>query len=429
MNTEEFIASLSWDDLPATTRGMARLCVLDALGCSIAGSRHQGLSNIIDKIAARGVSGRSPVWGTAYETDLAWAIFFNAHNAAYYDLDDGHRRAQGHPGAAVIPAALAISQQLGRSCREFLEAVVAGYEIAIRSALVMRALGGPRKGSGGWVVTGVAAAAAKLMKLDEQQIRHAIGLAEYYAPQATQDRSASSPSEMKEGIPWAAYTGYSTAILAASGLGAMSPHLSVSSFVDDLGERYEIDNSYFKTYASCRWAHPAIDGLKDMLLEGSGRVADIEEIRIHTFEKAALMNRLDPVNTMEAVYSIPYAVASFLYHGKLGPNQVSSDMLANPEVSKLSRRVKLIVDDELSAQFPEKCLQRLEVTFSCGGEYRSGLLSAKGDPATPYSYEELLEKFQSLTENIFGRQWLKIAEHINTMDEHPAGSLVKMLTV
>jgi 2-methylcitrate dehydratase PrpD len=278
-------------------------------------------------------------------------------------------------------------------------------------------------------VTGVAAAAAKLMKLDEQQVRHAIGLAEYYAPQATQDRSASSPSEMKEGIPWAAYTGYSAAILAASGLDAMTPHLSASSFVADLGERYEIDRSYFKTYASCRWAHPAIDGLKDMLLKGSGRVTDIEEIRIHTFEKAALMNRLDPVNTMEAVYSIPYAVASFLYHGKLGPNQVSAEMLANPEVSELSRRVKLIVDEELSAQFPEKCLQRLEVTFKGGGEYRSRLLSAKGDPATPYSYEELLEKFQSLTENIFGRQWLKIAEHINTMNEQPAGSLVKMLTV
>ena len=83
---------------------------------------------MIDKIATLGVSGRSPVWGTAYETDLVWSIFFNAHNAAYYDLDDGHRRAQGHPGAAVIPAALALSQHLGRSCREFLEAVVAGYE-------------------------------------------------------------------------------------------------------------------------------------------------------------------------------------------------------------------------------------------------------------------------------------------------------------
>ena len=141
------------------------------------------------------------------------------------------------------------------------------------------------------------------------------------------------------------------------------------------------------------------------------------------------MNRWDPLNTMEAIYSIPYAVASFLYHGKLGPNQVSAETLANPDVSKLSKRVKLIVDEALSAQFPERCLQNLEVTFRDGGEYRSGLLSAKGDPSAPYSYEELLEKFQFLTENVFGQKWLKIAEHINTMNEHPAGSLVKMLTV
>ena len=96
--------------------------------------------------------------------------------------------------------------------------------------------------------------------------------AEYYAPQATQDRSASSPSEMKEGIPWAAYTGYSAAILAANGLGAMSPHLSDSSFIEDLGEYYEIERSHFKTYASCRWAHPAIHGLKEMLLKGNDRI-------------------------------------------------------------------------------------------------------------------------------------------------------------
>ncbi|MDT8420313.1 MAG: MmgE/PrpD family protein [Desulfuromonadales bacterium] len=428
MVIENFIVELTWDSLPERTQQAARLCVLDAIGCAIAGSRSAGLPKLIEKICRHDISGRSPVWGTVYKTELSWSIFFNSHSAAYFDLDDGHRRAQGHPGAAVVPACLAVAQQRNCTAKEFLASVVVGYEVAIRSALVMRALGGPRKGSGGWTTTGVAAAVARLMKLEKQQVKAALGLAEYYAPQATQDRSASYPSDMKEGIPWGAYTGYTAAILAGGGLGAMRPHLSDSPEAEDLGKNYEIENSYFKTYASCRWAHPALDGLKQMLSERGACHTEIEEIRIRTFEKAALMDRHDPEGCMAAVYSIPYAVACFLRNGVLGPAQLSGDMFVNQEISALSKRVRLVVDDDLTYRFPEQCLQKLEVDFKDGTRYVSGLLSAKGDPSDPYSYHELLEKFQSLTENVIGEQWLNVAEFIAEMDGQSVEELVKMLT-
>ena len=96
-----------------------------------------------------------------------------------------------------------LAAENGCSGRELLAAIVAGYETAVRSALILRQAGGPRKSSGAWSITGGTAAAGKLCNLSKPQLQNALGLAEYYAPQAPQDRSLAGPSSMKEGMAWA----------------------------------------------------------------------------------------------------------------------------------------------------------------------------------------------------------------------------------
>ena len=427
MKLEDFILNLSWEDLPEKTRQVTRLCVLDAIGCAIAGSRCDSLSAHVETIRNQGQEGTSPIWGTNFSLTPGWSIFFNAHTTAYYDMDDGHRQAQGHPGAAIVPAALTTAHQLKLSGKDFLEAVVVGYEVAIRSALVIRNLGGPRKGSGGWTAVGAAAAAARLMGCSRTQVLHAIGLAEYYAPQAPQDRSVAFPSDMKEGLPWGAYSGFTSAQLASSGFRGMQPHLTDASFSEDLGDIYEIENTYFKTYACCRWAHPALDGLKRMLTEQPVAVDEIREIRVHSFEKSILMNRSNPGTVMEAIYSIPYALGCFLIHGKLGPQQLSVENLQNQKISALARRVKMIADPALTARFPEQCLQRIEVDFKNGGSYHGPLLSAKGDPDNPFLEEELIGKFNGLIEGILDPRAQRIPALIKELERHPVADLVTLL--
>ena len=424
---EDFILNLTWDSLPEKTRQVVRLCVLDAIGCAVAGSCCEQLPAQVETSINQGHGGESPVWGTDFSLNPGWSIFFNAHTAAYYDLDDGHRRAQGHPGAAIIPVALTMAHQLKLSGKDFLEALVVGYEVAIRSALVIRSLGGPRKGSGGWVAVGAAAAAARLMGCSPAQVLNAIGLAEYYAPQAPQDRSVAFPSEMKEGIPWGAYSGFTSAQLAAGGFSGMRPHLADDSSLDTLGEVYEIENTYFKIYASCRWAHPALDGLKLMLAERSVDAEEISEIRVHSFEKAVLMGRSTPATAMEAVYSIPYALGCFLVRGKLGHQQLNIETLRDKNILALARRVKMIADPELTACFPEQCLQRIEVDFKNGETYRSPLLSAKGDPDNPYLEDELVDKFKSLTEERLGHQVEQISALVKELERHAVADLVTLL--
>ncbi len=428
MTLEKFIRDLVWEDIPEQARNIARQCVLDAIGCAVAGSRCGDLAVHVGTILSQGQAGKSPVWGTRLNVNPGWSIFFNAHTAAYFDLDDGHRRAQGHPGATIVPVALTTACERELSGKAFLEAVVVGYEVAIRSALNIRSLGGPRKGSGGWAAVGAAAAAARLMGGSHEHVLHSIGLAEYYAPQAPQDRSAAFPSAMKEGIPWGAYAGYTAALLASGGFSGMRPYLADAAIIGDLGHNFEIEKTYFKNYASCRWAHPALDGLAAIVETNRLHLESIKEIRVFSFEKALLMRRSSPSTVMEAVYSIPFAIACFLLHGKLGPEQLCEANFQDRKICDLARRVKLIADEALTACFPESCLQRIEVDMKNGATYRSPRLSAKGDPDQPYQAEELIGKFQWLTEEILGGQAEQIPLLIQELERHPAGDLVKLLT-
>jgi 2-methylcitrate dehydratase PrpD len=301
MEIDLFIRNLTWDKLDSKTREITKRCILDTLGCALAGVQSENFLSLVNMVRSLDEKSESPIWGTEISVGLSWSIFLNTYSASYFDIDDGHRKAAGHPGAAIVPAALSTSNSLGLSGKAFLEAVVAGYEIAIRSALVMRGLGGPRKGSGAWVGPGVAAAIAKLIDLDSERIKNAIGLAEYYAPQITADRAISSPSQAKEGMSWGAYSGYISAFLASNGFTGMRPHLADSSFIEDLSVKYEIENVYVKRYACGRWAHPAMDGLEEMLRETGRNGSEINQIRIKTFDKAALLDRKEPSGTIEAI--------------------------------------------------------------------------------------------------------------------------------
>ena len=427
MDLPQFLQTLSWESLDEPTRNSAKRCILDAIGCALAGSCAPGFADLAAGFEST-ASTALPVWGTALKAERTWAAFLNGHAAAYYDLDDGHRGAQGHPGAAIIPAALTAAAAEKRSGRALLHAIVVGYEIAIRSALVMRAMGGPRKGSGGWAVTGVAAAVGYLMRFTEKQLLNSIGLAEYYAPQAPQDRSVAYPSMMKEGIAWSASTGYACARLASTGFAAMRPFLADDAAMADLGQNFEINKIYFKTYAACRWAHPALDGLGKMLSETGRRPDEIKDITVRTFEKGTLMARRRPKNILEALYSIPFSIGCFLVHGRVSTELLTAAGLADRRVLAFADRVELVADDMFTKEFPEKCRQQIHVRFTDNQQYTSNALSARGDPDNPYTDEELREKFSALAEPVVGKRYLKIIDVVETSENCRAAELVKLIT-
>ena len=422
----DFISNLKIETIPKPALRTARLCLLDAVGCMVCGMNYPPLLAMAGTIAEAN-PGSSAIVATPFSSTRAWAAFINTHAGAYFDLDDGHRKAQGHPGGVIVPLSLMLAAENGCNGGELLAAIVAGYETAVRSALILRRQGGPRKGSGAWSITGGAAAAGKLCNLSKPQLRNALGLAEYYAPQAPQDRSLAGPSSMKEGMAWASYTALTAVELAAAGFDAMEPFLLDASQCHDLGRNWEICSVYFKMYACCRFAHPVLDGLSELIKENEITPDSIESITVQSFAKALLLGRTAPENPVAAMYSIPYAIGCKLIKGKVGPEEMRAESLSNRQILDIAEKVTIEEDPELTAVFPEKCLARVVLCLKDGTLIKSETLSAKGDPDNPYSRQELRLKFLRLTQSLPDRRNEEMFDLIMNIEHENPRHLWQML--
>ena len=211
------------------------------------------------------------------------------------DIDDGYRRVKGHPGAAFLPALLAAVELRG-GCTgfEFLTAAVVGYEIGIRAGLIRHAVYPTYHSSGSWGAVGVAACAGRLLGLDRTRLREALGTAEYHAPIAPMMKGIDVPCMGKDSLGWGNMTGLASVFMAQRGFTGVEPLFSETpekEWVTGLGRQYEILNLYFKPYAACRWAQPAIAGCLKLVRENRLKPADLVRVKVRTFAAAASLTR------------------------------------------------------------------------------------------------------------------------------------------
>jgi 2-methylcitrate dehydratase PrpD len=315
----------------------------------------------------------------------AWA---NGVLANVLDLDDGHRITKGHPGAIVIPAALAAAQLTDATADDFLAAVVVGYEIAIRAGVALHARDPSYHASGAWGGLGAAAATARLLGLDAERTAHALGLAEYHAPIAHIMRSVAEPAMTKDACGWGASLGVGSALLAERGFTSLRPEF-LHTRGDDLGDAWRLEELYVKAYPCCRWSQPAI---RAALEAGQGQALDPDEVGrviIRTFAAADELAKVAPANTEEAQYSLVWPVATVLARGDF----TVADVLGpwdDPAVAALLSRTEVRVDAELTAAFPARRLTTVEVELRDGRRLAAGPLEPRGEPDDP-GWAEVVE--------------------------------------
>lgn len=418
----QYVQKLAWASQTDATKHLAKRAIIDAIGCAIAGSAHDTVPNVVAGMVEIEGRGCNQVWGTKSQLELKGAVFVNAYTAALFDMDDGHRRAQGHPGAVIVPAVLTVGARLNSTGVEMLEAVIVGYDVGIREAVRIRDAGGPRKGSGGWCAPGAAAAVGKLLKLTDEQMCHALGMCEYYTPQAGQDRSVQFPSMTKEGIPWGAYTGSFCAHLAKFGVTGHRPHLAdAEELCKDLGQTVEVDKTYYKKWAACRWAHPALGGLAVVRAgEKPGfKIGDVKHVQIRSFEKALLLSNRKPASTLQAVYSIPFSLAYWLKHGQIEPENLKDEvaMVSDAEVCDMATRIDMEHAPEYTDKFPLQCIQDITVTFTDGSTVTKTNLESPWDSGERApSDAEIMGKFKKLTEPVLGPNWRELATRLENLE-------------
>lgn len=404
-----YLQDLDYDLLPDDVISQAKRCVLDLLGVAVAGSRTK-MARASARFARGQFSpGNATLIGSTFQLSEVGATWANGMCASALDMDDGHRRAAGHPGAAVIPTALAVAETMEATGREFLTAIVAGYEIAIRVSVAM--LPDYRRGrysTGIWGGFGSVAAAGKLLKLGAATFQDALGVVGAHGP-SPPGGDFLHDSMVKEVIAWAGATGCSAAFLAQAGFTGPNDVLDrarrydTAKLVEDLGQGHAILQTYFKPYASCRWSHPAIDGALKLVSEEELSLRQIEEIHVEGFQPITMLCDYTPVTAVAAQYSIPFSVALALSHGRIGPEELTEANLQDPELLELAHKVRISVDPELDRLFPEKTAMRVTL-HTARGDFTITVEHPRGDPANPLSDAELAEKFRWLTVDVVGEE-------------------------
>jgi 2-methylcitrate dehydratase PrpD len=323
------------------------------------------------------------------------------------DIDDGYRNVKGHPGACALPPLLAAAEVTGGCTgRNFLTALVIAYELGIRAGLIRHATYDCYHSSGSWGAVAGAAAAGRLLGLSSDQIRHAMGAAEYHAPIAPMMKGIATPSMGKDSIGWGAMVAVLSALMAKIGFTGITPLFDDAPdaiLVENLGAKWEILDLYYKPYAACRWAQPAVAGVLSIVRENHLTPAQITAIRVRTFEAATRLPNTPPVDTEAAQYNLAFPVAAALLDGEVGPSQVLPPRLSDPDLNSLLDRVRVEAAPEFEAEFPAKAPAEVIVETMTGQVFRSGRREAPWEPPDNLPTDaELAEKFSWLAEPVIG---------------------------
>lgn len=433
----DYVSALHPGALSADTRAAALRCILDLLAAASSG--YQSASAVKTRIAARELfgDGCAAIWFSSETMTAAGAVFCNSTAASALDLDDGNRAARGHPGAAVIPVALAFAAETGASAEEFITAIVAGYEVGVRVAMARNAANAVSRQSGRWSGYAAVATAGRLCRTSPEQMAHAFAIAGVTAPNQEANGSSGysrlTGNDVKEGIPWSSVAGIAALQLAEAGFTGPEDildhdsHFSYSQLLDGLGRNPRICATYFKPYSCCRYNHGAIGAFVALLAEHHVSPDEIVSVDIHTFGWALkLGNSVEPRNLVDAQYSIPYCmgVAAVLGEAALLPLEVA--VLNRPEVIALARKVKLHIDPDLDSRFPNETLARVVITTAIG-RFASPITSPRGEADNPMSNEDLREKFLVATRNIMPVQRQQLL--LDGVDRLAHGDLAPLLQV
>lgn len=411
----DFICGTSYDKLSPEVVLQAKQRLLDLIGVCLAGYKLMEFPQWIVNYMANlgGVPEATIIAQRKRKFPAVNAALANGACAHALDMDDGHRFAASHPGAAVIPAAIAAGELSRASTKDLIAGVVVGYEVFIRIAMAIN----PSNLSRGFHSTGVvgpfgaAAAAANIMKLSHDETIGALGLAGLQGAgllAVTHDDEAAKVKSLHPAK--AAMAGLFSAVLAQKGargpvailegedgfLRAMADDVNKDLLTCDLGQKFEIGNTYTKFYAACRHTHAAIDAALAACRDGQIALEEISKIYIETYPVALkLCSTVHPATPSAARFSLPFSVALALIKNDAGADKYSEENIEDESIQGLAGKVQLSVGSKWEKFYPQKRGAAVSITDTRGKVSSSEMELAKGEPENPASWEDISNKFHT----------------------------------
>ncbi len=411
-----FVGGLSVSKLPPDVVRMAQTCLLDSIGCGLFGAGMEWSRIVADEMIAEGARGHASVFGRKERLAAPSAALCNGTASHGYELDDLIAGSVVHPGATVIPAALAAAEAADAPGSRLIEAIVAGYEVTHRVGMALATEAAKRGFHTTSLVAPVACATAAgvAMGLPRDKLLSAVGLACSTAAGIKNFATGHGGGMVKRlHIGRAAEAGVRVAQLARAGFAG--PPLAIdgrfglleiyggagadpSRLTVDLGEDWAMRRVWFKVYPVCGWIQTVIQQLV-ALRDGRDLQPDqIAAVRVGVSRYAVQNNgEPAPVDTMGAQYSIPYCAALSLLGDPSDPQSYQHKTVHDPRIRRLAAKVEVFVDPEVEAVYPAKFGASVSLRLADGEQKASTVLDCHGTPSDPCSDVEMRDKFKRLS--------------------------------
>lgn len=409
----QFVQHVTWEALPPAVQHVARLALLDTLGAALVGTSTP-VSRITAGYAAETWPGdEATILLHGRRAAAIGAAFANGYAANGVDIDDCALYTKGHPGAQIMPTSLALSESLALSGAEMLAAMVVGYEVAHRAARLWHATHEVYQACGSWGSVACAAIAARLLRLNPEQTRHALGIADYHAPNLPMMRDIDHPAMVKHGIGWGTMTGITAAQLAARGFTGVPSLLGLEEYagwVGDIGQHYIMAGGLaWKDYACCAWDHAAMKAAQQLAARHSIHADGIARVHVEATHEAVRLGTKLPSTTEEAQFNLAWPVAALLIDGEVGPAQILDDRLQDPQVRSLAERVEVVESEEFNTLYRlaqrgdpgGKYAARVSITLRDGRTFESDVVEGNINyPQQGWDEERLERKFRWLASRV-----------------------------
>ena len=341
------------------------------------------------------------------------------------EMDEGNQFAKGHPAIHVLPALVSVVQSRllpqNISGQEFLNAFAIGYDVGARIGLASQ-LNPHMHPHGTWGVIGAASAIGVLLKFGHREHMQLMNIS------SSLTTASSRKTMLQGGTVRNVYAGLSNqmAHLAidliqsgftgeVDGIGSIfgnvvSENLNDNLLLEKLGQRFEVMRNYFKLHACCRFNHAALDCLHDLMRDHQelSNIEQISFIDVESYNLAAELNDPRPQNMLAAKFSVPFALATTLVNKNSQVLSFAGGALKNEKTMALSNKVSVKEISSMTEMLPEFRPAKVTIGMKSGKVFRHSVKTNKGDWQSPYSADELENKFHSLANRSLSQKKSKV---------------------
>lgn len=434
-----FICSLKYEELPDRVIDKVKCSILDAIACACHGSTTPWGQAMIGFVQELDGPKDSTLWFTDFKgpaVNISLALGTLIHS---FDFDDYHN-AKLHPSSVAIPVAMTLAERDKSSinAKDFLTALVCGYEIMIRTSLSVNPNASRLKGwhlTGTCGVFGAAATAGKLLGLNEEQMTWALGLA---GTQASGLWAFNCDGAMSKRFHpgRASQSGIIAALLAKKGFTgpkyimeaedggfwrATSDKARPEFLLQNLGNKFECEDICIKPYACCASNHSTIDAVHSIIDQHNIEMDNIDEIIVYTNSVTKAQTGFDylPDNVLQAQMSLKYSAALATRYSFILPEHMSESYYLSSNLRELMKKVSIEIDKQMNQLYPEHFSSKVSIRLTDGNQYECKIIDPLGSNERPLSWDKVMKKGAALLRDKMDEESFdRLARIISDMQLH-----------